>query len=221
MIVAVGGTKGGIGKTTLAIQLATGLARDGRRVWLIDGDGQGSAIAAITARAEVEGVPGIAAAHYPDGKTLRAQVLQQGGGFDDVVIDVGGRDSSALRAALMLADAIVVPFAPRSFDVWALDETAELIETARAQRDGLAAFALLNQADPGVLAADNREAEDAVAELPAFEYLATPIRRRKALASAAARGLHVDELAGREADPKASAEVRAFIAALRAAHAVA
>lgn len=79
---------------------------------------------------------------------------------------------------------------------------------------------MLSQADPGVLAANNREAVGAVAELPAFEYLATPIRRRKALASTAARGLDVDNLAGRESDPKESAEVRAFIAALRAAHVV-
>lgn len=218
MIIAIGGTKGGIGKTTLAVQLAISLARDGRSVWLVDGDGQGSAIAAITARSEAGASPGLAAAHYPDGKMLRAQLQQQGGSFDDVVIDVGGRDSSALRAALMLADAIVVPFAPRAYDVWALDDTAELIDTARAQRDGLSAYAVLNQADPGVLAADNREAESAVQALPAFQYLDTPIRRRKALSTASARGLHVDELPNR--DDKASAEIGAFVAALKRAHAV-
>ena len=77
MIVAVGGTKGGIGKTTLAVQLATAQACAGKRVWLIDGDRQGSAIASITNRAERPELPAIAAGHYPEGKTLRAQVLAQ------------------------------------------------------------------------------------------------------------------------------------------------
>lgn len=42
--------------------------------------------------------------------TLRAQVQQQRGKWDDIVIDVGGRDSTALRAALILSDVLVVPF---------------------------------------------------------------------------------------------------------------
>ncbi len=209
MILAVCGTKGGIGKTTLAIQVAVGLALKGRRVWLIDGDRQGSAIAAITNRSEACVTPTVAAAHYPEGRDLRAQVMAQRENFDEIVIDVGGRDSTALRAALILADVALVPFAPRSFDVWALDGVAELIEAARAQRDGLQALAVLNQADPGVLATDNQEAADAVAEVGALEYLPCQIRRRKALSSAAALGLHVSE--AKQKDEKAIFEVRALL----------
>jgi chromosome partitioning protein len=219
MIIAIGATKGGVGKTTLAIQVAISLARSGRRVWLIDGDRQASAINAITARSEAGVSPGLAAGHFPDGKTLRAQVLQQQGMFDDIVIDVGGRDSTSLRAALVLADAIVVPFKPRSFEVWALDDTAELIEEARSQRDGLAAYALLNEADPAVLSTDNAEAEQAVRSIPTFEYLQAPIRRRKALSSASASGLHVDELPTRSRDAKASAEIARLVALLTKAQA--
>jgi cellulose biosynthesis protein BcsQ len=50
MIVTVGNTKGGVGKTTLAIQLALARALAGRDV-LVDGDRQGSAQMAITIRA--------------------------------------------------------------------------------------------------------------------------------------------------------------------------
>lgn len=212
MIVAIGGTKGGIGKTTLAVQLATSQARAGKRVWLIDGDRQGSAIASITNRADRPELPAIAAGHYPDGKTLRAQVLAQRDLFDEIVIDVGGRDSTSLRAALMLADVLIVPFRPRNYDVWALTETAELIAEARAQRDDLRAVALLNMADPGVFAADNREAAEAVQDVPELQLLDTPLRQRKALSNASSAGLHVEEL--RPVDPKAAHEVRALVSAI-------
>ena len=118
MIITIGNTKGGVGKTTLAVNLAIARALAGRDVWLIDGDRQGTAQTAISIRAEAEHVPGIACATYPDGPTLRAQVQQQAAKFDDVVIDAGGRDSTALRAALVLSDVLLVPFQPRSYDVW-------------------------------------------------------------------------------------------------------
>ncbi len=212
MIIAIGNTKGGVGKTTLAVQLAVTRALAGRDVWLIDGDRQGTAAAAIAARAEAGREPGIACAQYPDGPALRAQVQQQRQKWDDIIIDVGGRDSTALRASLILADVLVVPFAPRSYDVWALDDMAALVEEARSVRDGLRAFAVMNLADPGEQSVDNIEAAAAVAAVKAFEYLPTPIRRRKAFSNAGGAGLSVAELSPR--DPKAIAEIDALAASL-------
>jgi hypothetical protein len=148
MIITVGNTKGGVGKTTIAVNLAIARALAGRDVWLIDGDRQGTAQTAISIRAEAGHTPGIACATYPDGPTLRAQVQQQAAKFDDVVIDAGGRDSTALRAALVLSDVLLVPFQPRSYDVWALNDIAALVDEARSVRDGLRCFAVLNCADP-------------------------------------------------------------------------
>lgn len=208
MIIAIGNTKGGVGKTTLAVQLAIIRATAGREVWLIDGDRQGTAAAAIAARAEAGKLPGIACAQYPDGPNLRAQVQQQRDKWDDIIIDVGGRDSTALRAALILADTLLVPFAPRSYDVWALDDMAALIDEARSVRDGLRAVAVMNQADPGDHSTDNAEAAAAVKEVPQFIYLPIPIRRRKAFSNAGGAGLAVSELTPR--DPKAIAEIVAL-----------
>lgn len=208
MIVTVGNTKGGVGKTTLAVQLAITRARQGREVWLIDGDRQGTAAAAVAARAESGQQPGLAAAQYHDGPLLRAQVQQQRSKWQDIIIDAGGRDSTALRAALMLSDVLLVPFAPRSYDVWALDDMAGLIDEARSLRDGLTCFAVMNLADPGERSSDNAEAAAAVAELEQFEYLDTPIRRRKAFSNASGAGLSVDEITPRDA--KACGELHAL-----------
>lgn len=212
MIITVGNTKGGVGKTTLAVNLAIARALAGRDVWLIDGDRQGTAQTAISIRADAGHTPGIACATYSDGPTLRAQVQQQASKFDDIIIDAGGRDSTALRAALVLSDVLLVPFQPRSYDVWALNDIAALVDEARSVRDGLRAVAILNCADPGESSTDNADAAAAVAEIPQFEYLDTPIRRRKAFANAAGQGLSVLEL--KPVDRKASDELNALVNAL-------
>lgn len=212
MIITVGNTKGGVGKTTLAVNLAIARALAGRDVWLIDGDRQGTAQMAISIRADSGHAPGISCATYPDGPTLRAQVQQQAGKFDDIIIDAGGRDSTALRAALVLSDVLLVPFQPRSYDVWALNDMASLVDEARSVRDGLRAVAILNCADPGETSTDNAEAAAAVADVPQFEYLDTPIRRRKAFANAAGQGLSVLEF--KPTDAKAAKELNALVKAL-------
>jgi len=212
VIITVGNTKGGVGKTTLAVNLAIARAMEGREVWLIDGDRQGTAQTAISMRSDAGHLPGIACASYPDGQTLRAQVQHQSKKFDDIIIDAGGRDSTALRAALVLTDVLLVPFQPRSYDVWALNDIAALVDEARSVRDGLRAIAVLNCADPGEHSTDNIDAAAAVADVPQFEYLATALRRRKAFANAAGQGLSVLEI--KPQDSKASNELKELIKAL-------
>jgi len=212
MILTVGNTKGGVGKTTLAVNIAIARALAGRDVWLVDADRQGTAQMAISIRADAGHEPGIACSQYADGPVLRSQVQQQGKKYDDIIIDAGGRDSTALRAALVLSDVLLVPFQPRSYDVWALNDMAALVDEARSVRDGLRVYAVLNCADPGTTSTDNTEAAAAVADVPQFEYLPTPIRRRKAFANAAGQGLAVLELSPKDA--KAIEELNHIVSAL-------
>lgn len=209
-IITVGSTKGGVGKTTLALNIAIARALVGRDVWLIDADRQGTASTALSIRSEAGRLPVIATAHYADGAALRAQVLHQRNKFQDIVIDAGGRDSTALRAALVLSDLVLVPFQPRSIDVWAVADIAALIEEACAMRDGLQALAILNMADTA--GSDNEDAAAALADYPAIAYLDTPIRRRKSIANAAGNGMSVLEQTPR--DEKAIAELTALLKAI-------
>jgi chromosome partitioning protein len=210
MIVTVGNTKGGVGKTTLALNLAIARALAGRSVMLVDGDRQGTAQTALTIRAGADRAPAIACAQYAEGPTLRAQVVQMKDKFNDIIIDAGGRDSTALRAALILSDVLVIPFAPRSLDVWALTDICSLIDEARSVRDGLQCFAVLNNADPS--GHDNEDAIEALADFPQLKYLPTPIRRRKPVANAAGQGLSVLELSPKDA--KSIEEMTAFVNAV-------
>ncbi|MDQ5879242.1 MAG: Chromosome-partitioning ATPase Soj [Pseudomonadota bacterium] len=209
-IITVGSTKGGVGKTTLALNIAIARALEGHDVWLIDADRQATASTALAIRGEAERLPAIATAHYADGGQLRAQVLHQRSKFEDIIIDAGGRDSTALRAALALSDLVLVPFQPRSLDVWAVADIAALIEETRAVRDGLHAYAVLNMADTA--GSDNEDAAASLEDYPALQYLDTPIRRRKSIANAAGSGMSVLELTPR--DEKAIAELNALMQAI-------
>ena len=209
-IITVGSTKGGVGKTTLALNIAIARAMQGRDVWLIDADRQGTASTALAIRGEANRLPAIATAHYPDGGALRTQVQHQRAKFQDIVIDAGGRDSTALRAALVLSDLVLVPFQPRSIDVWAVADIAALIDEARSMRDGLEAMAVLNMAD--ITGSDNRDAAEALTDYPALKYLNTPIRRRKSIANAAGNGMSVLEYMPR--DDKAVAELNELLKAI-------
>ncbi|GJE62068.1 AAA family ATPase [Methylobacterium trifolii] len=209
MILMVGNTKGGVGKTTLAVQLAIGRARQGRQVWLVDADTQGTASMSIAERTLG---PGIACSSYIEPKTLRSQVKQQLAGYDDVVIDVGGRDNGVLRTALMLTDVALVPFAPMSFDLWAMHNMAKAVSDVNGERDGLRVFAVMNQAEPRENSVDNAEAASAVREIPEFEYLDLPIRKRKAFSVASSQGMGVHETT--PPDPKAVAELDRLLAAV-------
>jgi chromosome partitioning protein len=213
MIVIVGNTKGGTGKTTLAVQIALSRQIAGRAVLLIDADRQGSAQNAATMRAEAGRMPPLACVQLADGRQLRAQLSPLAGKHDDTIIDAGGRDNEALRIALLRSDLLVVPVQPRAVDVWALSDIADLIDRAQEAREDegrsrLRVLAVLNLADPG----DNRdtvETVEALAGFPQFTLAAAIVRRRKAVANAMAHGLAVSEPQPR--DPKAVEEIEQLI----------
>ena len=71
MIVTVGNTKGGVGKTTLAYQIALARRIAGRDVLLVDADRQGSAQVAATVRSEAARLPTLTCVQLAEGRLLR------------------------------------------------------------------------------------------------------------------------------------------------------
>lgn len=209
MILAVGNIKGGVGKTTLAVNLAIVRAAAGRDVLLVDGDEQRTALTFTDLRTDQLGQPGYTAVSL-QGAALRTQVRQLSGKYDDIVIDVGGRDTGSLRAALTIAETLLIPVQPRSFDIWAVEQMAELVAEARILNDHLRALVILNAAD--AQGRDNEDAAAALKEMQGLTFLTMVIGRRKAFPNAAAAGRAVTEHTPK--DPKAIEELANLINAL-------
>lgn len=148
MILIVGSTKGGVGKTTLAFNFAVALAKAGRDVLLVDADTQATASLTTQLRKQELGEVGFTTvALY--GESVILQVPQLAKKYQDIIIDVGGRDNPSLRSALLLPDAtLLVPVKPRSYDLWGADDTATVVREARARGNtSLRAVMVLNEAD--------------------------------------------------------------------------
>ncbi|WP_371877184.1 AAA family ATPase [Alsobacter ponti] len=206
MIICVGGTKGGTGKSTVATNLAVMLATAGRDVLLIDADEQRTSVDFTNMRnqnrADGAGYTCIALS----GRAVVTETRRLSPKYQDIVIDVGGGHSASHRAALAVCDLYLVPLAPRSFDVWTLDKVAELVEEARVTNPDFRACAFLNRAD--AVGAENTAAAEIIQSQPAVELLKATLGNRKSYSRAATAGLAVVEL--RPQDPKASDEMRAL-----------
>jgi chromosome partitioning protein len=205
-IFTVGGIKGGSGKTTVATNLTVLLAADGRDVLLVDADDQETATDFTAWRNKnADGQAGYTAIQL-NGDAVRTEILRLAAKYDDIVIDTGGRDTTSQRAAMTVSDIYLVPFVPRSFDVWTLERVANLIQEMRPANPALRAFAFLNRADAG--GNDNADAADYLKDTQFIQFIDMPLGGRKAFANAAAEGKGVTEL--KRKDVKAEAEIRAL-----------
>ncbi len=203
MIVVVGGIKGGSGKTTVATNLAILCAGVGRDILLVDSDDQETTSDFTILRNEQrDGSAGYTCIKLT-GRAVRTEILRQVDKYDHIIVDVGGRDTTSQRAAFSVADVVLVPFVPRSFDVWTLDKVSELVEEMRSANPDMKAYMFLNRADPR--GHDNDEAMEVLKDDKVLTFVDTPLGSRKAFSNAAARGLGVTEL--RPYDRKAGTEM--------------
>jgi chromosome partitioning protein len=192
MIITVGGIKGGSGKTTVSTNLTVLRAAADRDVLLVDADDQETASDFTMLRNEARPDGAGYTSIKLTGAAVRTEVKRLAPKYDDIIIDTGGRDTTSQRAALTVSNVLLVPFVPRSFDVWTLEKVSQLVAEMRAANPDLAAYAFINRADPR--GQDNAEAEEVIRETAELDLIHTPLGARKAFGNAAAHGLSVAEL---------------------------
>ncbi len=149
--VAIASQKGGTGKTTTAVHLATAASLAGYHAVVIDLDPQGSAATWGDDR-------GDAAPEVISGQASRLDVLLESAakeGFDLVVLDTGPAADAAARRCAEKADLILIPCRPAAFDLKAIRTTLALVESTRTP-----AFVVINAAPIRSKAVD--EARDVV-----------------------------------------------------------
>ncbi len=208
LVITIANLKGGTGKSTVALALATTLHRAGHRVLIVDADTQGTC-RQWAARAAEQGFHGPPVVSM-DTRALARDLPQLVADYDLAIIDTAARLGPAARAAMVAADVVVLPVSPGAADVWALQETLTVFEDAKALRPDLRGVIALNRADNTTLA---RIAREAIGDLglPVLENgLAARVAHGEAML--AGRGV-LDHSPG----SKASSEVEVLTAAVLAA----
>lgn len=203
-IILFGAEKGGVGKTTIAVNMAVLRARQGRDVLLVDTDKQGSASQWAAARTTEKHTPPITCIGIY-GKTLAEQIRHHIPKYDDIVIDAGGRDSVELRAAMMVADAIITPSTPSQFDIYSLYTMDRLVGEAKAFNTGLRSAILVNGAPTNAHSSDADDMREYLEDMENYFILSTIVKERKAYRTCAKDGLAATELF--KIDEKAAQEM--------------
>lgn len=143
-IVAVLGEKGGSGKSCLCQNLAVVLHRRGRDMLLVDADPQATTVEWARERERNPDLPNIRVeeAHGD----IRETLIDRAGRYELVLVDVGGADSMALRAALAVATLVLIPFRPKRRDLKTLPTMAELVQQFKPINPGMVVRSVITQA---------------------------------------------------------------------------
>lgn len=132
-VIIIANPKGGVGKSTIATNLAGYFAKRGHKVMLGDADVQQSSRAWLALRPA--GLPAIATWEVADG-----HVAKPPKGTTHLVLDTpAGLNGSRLDAVLRIADKVVVPLQPSMFDILATQEFLQRL----ANREGRFAVGVL------------------------------------------------------------------------------
>lgn len=209
MLIVVGGIKGGSGKTTIATNLCQMRAASSNKVLLVDADEQRSSCDWSIQRDENIGSFKTLKSNHAtfttvcmSGKSVYSNLIKMRSDYDDIIVDTGGRDTTSQRSSLCDADIFLIPFKPRSIDIWTIGSVKKII--SECSNSKLKSFAFINQADS--VGSDNEDALDILRECEEFQCLPFFIKNRKAFSNAAASGLGVNELIPK--DLKACEEIK-------------
>ncbi len=199
-IIAVVNEKGGTGKSTISINLATALHRRGKKVVLVDADPQG------TARDWREGSP--EGANLPPVIALdRPQMLNSISALDaDYVVIDGPAKAEAMAAAIVrIAHVALLVVQPSGADLWASAATVKLIRSKLDVGGSIDAAFLINRTS-GVSKLSKLVKEGSWNEYE-IDQLSSTIGNRVAFAQALTDGLSVYD----KADIQAKTEIDSVI----------
>jgi chromosome partitioning protein len=183
--IALTGQKGGVGKSTTSICVASEWATRGRSVLVVDADPQQTASTWAAVAGEAGRQPPAVIAMQQPTMHRDGQLARVAASFERIVIDCPPRSDAIQRSALMTADVAVLPCGPSAADAWALAASIELVREAMALRPALRAFVLLTRVQRGT--AIGRGAREVV-EQAGLPILRSVLTYRVAYAEALAAG---------------------------------
>jgi len=129
MIIVIANSKGGVGKSTLAVHLAAWLHEQGHRVTLADCDTQHSSSDWLK-----EAVPEVKTVRMGSPDQILDELPQIAREVDYVVADGPGSNTETSRTLLLIADLAVIPCKASMLEVRALKQATSALRQARQVR---------------------------------------------------------------------------------------
>ncbi|WP_426359052.1 AAA family ATPase [Pseudocolwellia sp. HL-MZ19] len=144
MMILVGGEKGGSGKSCLAQNLAVYFAKKEEAIVLmVDCDPQRTTSDWIQARNTDPTLPSINCIQLY-GK-IRNDLLSLNQHYDYVIVDCGGQDNLALRAAMSVADHVIIPLRPKRRDLKTVPHMEDMLSTCKMVNPKMLASFVITQ----------------------------------------------------------------------------
>lgn len=215
MIILVGGEKGGTGKSTISTNLSVMRAAEGRDILLYDIDPQRTATFWASRRDENAIKPRIASSQkvldnrvLNPGIVIRNEIKSLKDKYQDIIIDAGGAASEVLRAAMTIADILIIPLIPSSFDVWTLGTINNIISEVKTTNQNLKIFLVYNKiaSNPHTAKTEIEESDEILSDFTSITRSNTSLVNRVSIRRAQSQGLSVIEF--KPCDEKAVEEIQ-------------
>lgn len=136
-VICIASTKGGVGKSTLLVNLAVALTYHQQSLFVLDADRQGSSSKWGNVRdfliEEGEAIPEISIANASGAALVElAQSQREKGKI--VLVDTAGVDSKTTRQIILESDLVLTLSAPSPLDLWEIDNLLQVCRGAAKAR---------------------------------------------------------------------------------------
>ncbi len=193
MIILIGGKKGGSGKSTITMNLASALARQKKDVMIVDTDRQSSTAEWATERIRNQStLPEIFCVQKYN--EIHTTLLDLNKRYKYVLVDTAGRDTPELRSAMIVANKLLIPVRPSQLDLNTIPDMQKIIQESKLVNPNLVTLAVLSMAPTNPIVNEAKEAQEFLAEFPSITLLKTIVRDRKIYRDAVSEGLGVVEI---------------------------